>query len=679
MSDLLFELFSEEIPARMQAGAARDMLKSLEAKLSEAGLAYESAETFYGPRRLTFSITGLPARQEDRSEERKGPKEGAPEKAMQGFLRGAGLESLDQAELRDTPKGKVWFAVTHINGQETAAVLPQILLDVIQGYTWPKSQRWARTTFRWVRPLHRILAVFDGQVLDGTLDMGGGESLTFSNQSEGHRFLSPGPFEAKTLADLQAGLKERYVILSADDRKTAILQQLQAVCAQEGLDLIEDQGLLTEVAGLAEWPTVVMGRFDKAYLAVPEECLILSMKEHQKYFAARTRDGKLANVFFTISNMVASDDFAVIRAGNERVLNARLADARFFWEQDLTTPLEDNLPKLSDIVFHAKLGSVADKVARMEVLATMLADMLGEDEDQAKRAVHLMKADLVSGMVYEFPELQGLMGRYYALEAGEDKAVANAIAEHYQPAGPNDDCPSDPISVIAALADKLDTLHGFWRIDQKPTGSKDPYALRRAALGVVRLIRENELSIDLRKLFGIYSANQRVTGDFIPDLLAFITERLTVQLRDEGAKHDVLQAVRFGKPEPDLLRFVKRADVTQQRLTEDLAAAYKRAGNILDKAKGWEHIENRSSQEAADTSFSASLDSAKPKISEAMFKEDFGQVFDILGGLRAEIDTYFDAVMINADEAELRNQRLSLLADFVDAVNQVADLSKLEG
>ena len=403
MSDLLFELFSEEIPARMQVGAARDMLKALEIKLTEAGLAYNQAEAFYGPRRLTFSVTGLPARQEDRTEERKGPKENAPKQAIEGFLRGAGLASLNQAELRETPKGKVWFAVQQIKGQATAAVLPQILLEVIYSYTWPKSQRWARTNFRWVRPLHRILAVFDGQALDGSLDMGGGEALGFSNLSEGHRFLSPGTFKVSSLSDLETKLKERYILLRVEDRKAVICEQLNGACVQENLNLIEDTGLLSEVAGLAEWPTVVMGTFDENFLAVPEECLILSMKEHQKYFAARKADGTLANVFFTVSNMVADDNFAVIRAGNERVLNARLADAKFFYEQDLKQPLANNIPKLDKIVFHAKMGSLGDKVKRMKFLAREIALALGfsrEIQDQAIQAVRLIKADLVSQMAF---------------------------------------------------------------------------------------------------------------------------------------------------------------------------------------------------------------------------------------------------------------------------------------
>ena len=702
MADLLFELFSEEIPARMQAGAARDLLKSLEAKLGEAGLSYASAESFYGPRRLTFSITGLPTRQEDRTEERKGPKEGAPEQAMQGFLRGAGLASLEEAELRDTGKGRVWFAVKHVAGLETRAVLPDLLLNLIRSHTWPKSQRWARTTFRWVRPLHRILAVFDGQTLDGSLDMGGGESIAFSDQAEGHRFLSEGTFAALSLDALEAGLKERHCLLRVEDRKAAIRSQLDKLCAESGLTLIEDEGLMNEVAGLAEWPVVVQGRFDEAFLNVPEECLILSMKEHQKYFAARVAglsegperaevrskgpDGRLAPVFFTVSNMVADDGFAVIRAGNERVLNARLSDAKFFYEQDLATPLEDNLPKLEDIVFHAKLGSVGDKVRRMEALAAYLAGALGTDDgtlsaeaEKATRAVRLMKADLVSAMVYEFPELQGLMGRYYALAAGEDAQVANAIAAHYQPAGPNDDCPSDSVSLIVAMADKLDTLAGFWLIDQKPTGSKDPFALRRAALGIIRLIRENNLRLNLRDTLQAAASHYAIEGQIADEALAFVIERLAVQMRDEGAKHDVVQAVRFGSAEWDLRRFVKRAKTTQDRLTQDLTAAYKRASNILDKAKNWQRVETRPGEDKSDTAFGALLDTAIPKIGALMAAEDFGAVFDMLGGLREEIDQYFDAVMINAEDADLRNQRLSLLADFVDAVNQVADLSRLEG
>ena len=691
MPDLLFELFSEEIPARMQADAARDLLSALTSKLDQAGLTYTHAESFYGPRRLTFCVTDLPRQQQDRVEERKGPKEGAPAPALQGFLRGAGLASLDQADLRDTSKGKVWFARKLIPGQETATVLVPLLREVIQGYTWPKSQRWARTSFRWVRPLHRILAVFDAKTLDGELDMGGGERLTFSNQAQGHRFLSQGCFTATSLAALESGLKDRHCILRAEERKARILEQLQEQCAARELTLIEDQGLMDEVAGLAEWPVVVHGHFDAAFLTVPEACLILSMKEHQKYFAARKPDGRLAPVFFTVANMVADDDFAVIRTGNERVLNARLSDAKFFYQQDLAKPLEANLPKLEEIVFHAKLGSVGEKVRRMQQLAAYLANELGADHLKAQRAVRLMKADLVSAMVCEFPELQGVMGRAYALAAGEDPAVAQAIAAHYKPAGPRDACPSDPISVIAALADKIDTLVGFWLIDQRPTGSKDPYALRRAALGLIRLIRENNLRLDLRALIAAHEASYARRGSVAEALLAFITERLAIQLRDEGAKFDVVEAVRGsvaegglkgdlkGNLEGNLGRFVKRVQTTQAHLSDDLVAAYKRASHILEKAKAWTRVADQPTAQTADQSFAAALDTAKPQLSKLMDAEDFGAVFETLGGLRAEIDQYFDAVMVNADDPDLRNQRLSLLAEFVDAVNQVADLSRLEG
>ena len=709
MLDLLIDLFSEEIPARMQADAARDILAKLTSKIQESELSFDSAEAFYGPRRLTFSITGLPYRQPDRIEERKGPKENAPDLAIQGFLRGAGLESLNQAELRETGKGKVWFAIQHISGRETATLLPDLLIDVIQEHTWPKSQRWARTTFRWVRPLHRILAVFDGKPLKGGIRMNAKEFLPFTNRAEGHRFLSQGSFEVTGLEVLEEGLKDRYCLLRAEDRKATITDQLATMCTKANLCLIEDAALLNEVAGLVEWPVVIQGAFDVDFLTIPEECLILSMKEHQKYFAARKPDGTLAPVFFAVINMIADDNSAVIRAGNERVLKARLSDAKFFYEQDLTMSLKARLPKLDHIVYHEKLGSLGDKVKRETRLSSYLAQKLHDQfakqgnlkrlEDLEAVSVETMtiaKADLVSAMVCEFPELQGLMGKYYALYEGLDTRTANAIADQRKPAGPQDMCPSAPISLITALSDKIDTLAGFWSINQKPTGSKDPFALRRTALGLIRLIRENGLRLDIHEAISFAliplmafkpmsqsslksNDGQTDIGDIADSALTFITERLAIQLRHEGAAFDVVNAVRFGVPESDLIRFVKRAQTTQDRLTDDLIAAYKRASNMLDKSKGWQHTTDRPSANNADQTFARELDCAVPKLGQLMDTEDFSAVFDTLSGLRQAIDQYVNAVMINAEDPVLRNQRLSMLADFVDAVNQIANLSKLEG
>lgn len=677
MPDLLFELFSEEIPARMQSGAAKKMLESLERKLGEAGLKFDQSEAFYGPRRLTLAIAGLPDRQEDRIEERKGPKEDASDQAIQGFLRGAGLDSLDDAELRATAKGNIWFTKKYIQGIDTKTALPSLLLELINEHSWPKSQRWAKTSFRWVRPLRRILAVFDGEALKGHLELGGGEILPFTAEAEGHRFLGNGIFQVDSVKTLEKRLGDHFCVLRADERRKRIERQLRNLCDAANLTLIEDDALLEEVAGLTEWPVVVQGNFDRNFLDVPEECLLLSMREHQKYFGARNPNGSLANVFFTVSNMISDDDYAAIRAGNQRVLNARLSDAKFFFEQDLSTPLDSSLPKLENIVFHAKLGSVADKVRRMKVLAGGLAKTMGIDADLAVRAIVLMKADLVSSMVYEFPELQGLMGSYYARIAGEDQSVSSAIAAHYQPAGPSDECPSDPVSCIAALVDKIDTLVGFWLIDQKPTGSKDPFALRRAALGVVRLIRENSLDIDLSAVLTAHVSTYELDGEISDSLINFLIERLAVQLRDEGIRFDVVQAVQGGVTETKINRFVSRVQTTQERLSDDLVAAYKRAANILEKAKTFSKTVSRPLADPADKSFGTELDRARPVISDLMAKDDFGSVFDVLAGLRAKIDLYFDSVMINADDLELRNQRLSLLADFVGAVNEVADLSYL--
>ena len=714
MPDLLFEIFSEEIPVRMQAGAAGDMLQSLKAKLGEADLTYESAESFYGPRRLTFSVTGLPRRQEDRCEERKGPKEGSPEQAMQGFLRRAGLKNLDQAELRDTPRGKVWFAVTQIDGRETAAVLPDLLLDVIQGYTWPKSQRWGYTTFRWVRPLHRILAVFDGKVLAGGLDLGGGETLAFSNECEGHRFLSSATFQVRSLTELEAQLKERCVTLRAEDRKATILAQLQAACTREGLKLIEDPSLLNEVAGLTEWPTAVMGRFAEAYLAVPEECLILSMKEQQKYFAARQSDGKLANVFFTISNGVANSDHTVIRAGNERVLNARLADARFFWEQDLARPLEDYLPKLADIVFHAKLGSIADRVVRMKYLAEYLAGELGADAAKARRAAQLMKADLVSTMVCAFPKLQGIMGCAYAKAAGEPEAVAEAIASHYQPAGPDDDCPCDLISVIAALVDKIDTLVGFWLINQKPTGSKDPYALRRAALGVLKLVDNladhHEKYLDLKMVFWIsawsygskISLSRKVVFQAVTGLIVFFLQRLSTEAKSNAQRGDIFVAL----AEPirqQLARDEKRGSLEAQggvgfdptvlkrnayqmecflkteaglRVQDAYTRAKyfaREAAPLLSKDQSLELGKKLGLESDSSFSFWQYIDQNKDRAQKGKWSADLEKMVPAAGQIQQYIAEH--QILGRGQETKVI---VSNLSAFVEAVNQIADLSKLE-
>ena len=697
---LLIELFSEEIPARMQAGAAKAMLADLSQRLTDAGLSFGDANAHYGPRRLSFVIEGLPAQQPDTVEERKGPKEGAPEQAIQGFLRGAGLDSLDQAELRDTGKGKAWFAVKKIEGRATSQVLPEIILAVIQGYTWPKSQRWGRTSFRWVRPLHSILAILGGNVLEGALDLGNDEEIRFGNQTFGHRFMAPDAFTVSDFADYCQKLRNAYVIVDAAERQASIQADLDAAAAKHGLTVIEDRGLLAETANLVEWPFGLIGQIEDAFMGQPKEALVLSMKEHQKYFAFEKADGSLAPYYMTVGNGAYDAETAArIIAGNQRVLRARLSDGQFFWDQDRALGLDPLLPKLDSIVFHKALGTVGQRVARMRTLAKFLAQKLSDNHNvdadraagfvaQADRAAELCKADLVSQMVYEFPELQGTMGQYYAQHMGEDEAVANAIAEHYSPLGPADDCPKAPISVTVALAEKVDTLVGFWLIDEKPTGSKDPFALRRAALGVIRLALETGLRLNLRDVFAVSEAayDIAVRDGYQDELMQFFGDRLKVTLKDQGMRHDWISAVLSAGNDDDLVRIVKRVEALRDFLsTEDggnLLEGYKRARNILaaeakkDSAPAAQ-LDDALMTEPTEQALAAAL--AASDADRQIDNEDFVAAFGTLAGFRASVDAFFDSVMVAADDAAVKANRLALLASFVAKCNAVADLSVVEG
>ena len=510
MAELLVELFSEEIPARMQARAAEDLKRLVTQGLKEANLAFDSAAAYATPRRLALVVDGLPQQQPDLSEEKKGPKVGAPEQALNGFMKANGLDSIDQAEVRETPKGNFYFAVRHVAGRSSAEVLPEVLSKAFGDLPWPKSMRWGSDSRRWVRPLHGILAIFDGKALEGSFAMAEGRALAFGNKATGHRFLAPEPFEVSGFADYRGRLRAAKVILDPAERRGIIAEQCNELAGVAGVSLKDDPGLLDEVTGLVEWPQVLMGRIDEGFMDLPAEVLSTTMRSHQKYFSTEKGDGALADRFLLVSNMDAppgGDLAKTIVAGNERVLRARLADARFFWDQDRKASLSSRVPALEEIVFHARLGTVAEKVSRLQSLAVAIsAHVPGADRDQVRSAARLAKADLVTGMVGEFPELQGIMGRYYALNDGEAPAVTEAVAEHYAPLGPNDACPSAPVSVCVALADKIDTLVGFWAIDEKPTGSKDPYALRRAALGVIRLIVENKLRLPLARIFATAQA-----------------------------------------------------------------------------------------------------------------------------------------------------------------------------
>lgn len=699
MAELLIELFSEEIPARMQRQAAGDLARLVTEGLKKANLDYTDARPYWTPRRLTLVVEGLPTRQPDLREEKKGPKVGAPDKAVEGFLRSAGLDSLDQCEQRDTPKGAVWFAVVEKKGGATAEVLPGLIEDAIRALPWPKSMRFAAQQFRWVRPLHRILAVFDGAVLTGALDVGGDEK-TFCAETSGHRFLSPAPFAVTGFSDYAQKLRDAHVILDPEERKQKIADELQAAADREGLSVLDDPGLLEEVTNLVEWPAVLIGKIDDAFMDVPPEALSTSMRAHQKYFSLNRPDGSLAPRFAVVANMTAADGGAQIVAGNERVLRARLADAKFFWDQDRATKLEDRLDALEKVIFHAKLGTVAERVDRIANLADVLSEYIPDcDRNLARRAARLAKADLTTEMVGEFPELQGIMGRYYALDQNEDSAVAEAIAQHYSPAGPNDACPTAPVSVAVALAEKLDTLVGFWLIDEKPTGSKDPFALRRAALGVIRLVLENDVRLPLTHMIaeaaGYYGEQGKVSIEIrdltgiASDLVSFFADRLRVHLKDEGVSHGHVQALFALGDEDDLVRLVARVHALRAFLeSEDganLVTAYRRAANILRAEEKKDEREYAGKPNPAlfsqdeEKALADALDTAAPRASEASEAEDFRGAMAALADLRRPVDAFFDAVTVNADDPKVRENRLILLSRIRAVMGQLADFGQIEG
>ncbi len=694
-SELLLEFFCEEIPARMQARAADDLKRLVTERLAANGLAFTAAAAHVTPRRLALVVEGLPERTADVTEEKKGPRVGAPEAAVQGFLKSAGLTSLDQCEQRDTGKGVFLFAVSHRKGRATADVLSEIIPAVLTEFPWPKSMRWGSSSVRWVRPLHSIIAVFGGRPLEGGFDLGGAQGrIAFANSTRGHRFLAPDAFTVEGFADYRDKLRAAHVILDREERKARIKADAEALAAREGLTLSPDDGLLEEVAGLVEWPVVLVGSIDESFMDVPPEVLITSMRTHQKYFALLDGEGAMAPRFVVVANTVTADGGKAVVAGNERVLRARLSDAKFFWDQDRKVKLEERVPALKDITFHARLGTVADKVARVRLLAAELARAIGADAEAASRAALLAKADLLSGVVGEFPEVQGIMGRYYALGEGESPAVAEAIAEHYKPLGPSDRCPTAPVSVAVALADKIDTLVGFFAIDEKPTGSKDPYALRRAALGIIRLILENGLRLNLSQVFkaahGAYGVNGFAAADTVSsDLMAFFADRLKVTLRDQGVRHDLIDAVFALGGEDDLVRLLARVTALQAFVGSDeganLLAAYKRASNIV-------RIEEKKDGKTYDQPVDAALltlaeekdlygaltdaaETAKPLLAA----EDFTGTMAALARLRGPVDAFFDKVTVNADDADLRANRLRLLSQIRSTLNTVADFGRIEG
>ena len=688
MTELLLELLTEEIPARMQRRAAEDLAMLATGKLEAAGLVPSDVHAYATPRRLTLVVDGLPDRQPDTTEERRGPRVGAPANAVEGFLKSAGLASLDQCEQRDTGKGVFHFAVIRRPGRATAEVLPELLREAMLALPWPKSMRFPAASFRWVRPMTSAICLFGGEILPLALD-----GVPVGNETCGHRFLAPKTFKVEDFADYRRKLHDARVMLRAEDRRQAIAAALEERAAAARLTVKDDPALLEEVTGLVEWPVVLMGTIDAEFLALPPEVLTTSMRTHQKYFACLDRDGGLAGRFLVVANTVAEDGGQAIVAGNERVLRARLSDARFFWEQDRKVPLAARIPKLAERVFHARLGSVLDKVGRVERLAEEIAPAIpGADKAKVLRAAELAKADLSSGMVGEFPELQGIMGRYYALHDGEGAEVAAAIAEHYSPLGPNERCPAAPVSVAVALADKIDTLAGFFSIDEKPTGSRDPFALRRAALGVIRLVLENNLRLPLMPVFGRAFAFGRANGfaaDPGADLLAFFADRLKVHLREQGVRHDLVAAVFAPGGEDDLVRLLARVAALDAFLGTDdganLLVAYRRAANIVrieEKRDGATYPGEPDPKLLAATeeaALAAELERAAADSTDALAREAFTEAMAALAALRGPVDEFFARVTVNCENAEVRANRLRLLAQIRDTLNRVADFSQIEG
>jgi glycyl-tRNA synthetase beta chain len=683
MAELLLELLSEEIPARMQARAADDLKRLVSDGLKAAGLDFKDARAFATPRRLALVVDGLPAARADVSEERRGPRVGAPEQAVQGFLKATGLSSLDQAEKRDTGKGEFWFAVIAKKGGPTAEALSGIIDAAMKALPWPKSMKWGSGTMTWVRPLQSIVALFDGKVLVGEVAPGGAMApIRFGDTTRGHRFLSKGIIKVTDFADYAAKLRAAHVVLDPAERKKIVLAGAEKLCADAQVALRPDDGLLDEVAGLVEWPVPMLGTIDGQFMDVPPEVLIVSMRTHQRYFVTNRKDGALANRFVVVANNVARDGGRTIVDGNERVLRSRLADAKFFWDQDRKVRLEERLPALKDMVFHAKLGTQADRVTRIEILADKLAPYVaGADSAQAILAAHLCKADLRSGMVGEFPELQGIMGRYYALEEKLPAAIADAIGDHYAPAGPNDSCPSAPVSVVVALADKLDTLTSFWAIGEKPTGSRDPFALRRAALGIIRIVVENGLRLPLKKFFDA------------DDLMAFFADRLKVQMREKGVRHDVVDAVSALGSEDDLVRLLARVEAVQSFLAtkagKNLLTAYGRAANIVraeekkDKtlaAKIAGAPDAALMEQTEEKTVAAALADIERLVRSALQREDFAGAMAAFADLRQPIDSFFEKVTVNvAEKPDLRLNRLKLLNQIRATMDSVADFSRIEG
>jgi glycyl-tRNA synthetase beta chain len=709
MPDLLLELFSEEIPARMQARAAEDLRKLVTDRLVAAGLLYEGAKAFATPRRLALAVQGVPVKQPDVKEEKKGPRVGAPDGAIQGFLRAAGLKSIKEAKVQPDKKGDFYVAVIEKPGRPAIEVIGEIVPDVVKTFPWPKSMRWGEQSAKpnalgWVRPLHSIVATFGPETEDPDIVPFAIDGIAAGDETHGHRFMAPKAFKVRRLEDYAAKLEKAKVVLDGERRKEMILADAKNLAFAQGYDLVEDAGLLAEVAGLVEWPVVLMGSFEEAFLAIPDEVIRATIRNNQKCFVLRDpKTAKLANKFILVANIEAEDGGKAIVAGNERVIRARLSDAKFFYETDLKTRLEDRLPKFEHIVFHEKLGTQAERIVRIEALAGHIADIIDADIRKTERAARLCKADLLTEVVGEFPELQGLMGRYYAEAQGEDEAVAHACEDHYKPKGPDDLVPADRVSVAVALADKIDTLVGFWAIDEKPTGSKDPYALRRAALGVIRIVLDNGLRLRLLPMIDAEIRNGlRATGTRMglidhhlvaSDLLSFFADRLKVQLREQGARHDLVDAVFALDGQDDLVLIVRRVEALGKFLdSEDgknLLAGYKRATNIIrieEKKDARQYVGKPDPslyRQDEEWALAKAIDIAKEEAAAAVAKEDFAAAMRAMAKLRPHVDAFFDKVTVNvtdgADKEKLRENRLKLLNEIREATRTVADFSRIEG
>jgi glycyl-tRNA synthetase beta chain len=743
MPDLLLEFLSEEIPARMQARAAADLRTIVTDRLVAANLTYEGAKAFAGPRRLALSVYGVPARQPDIREEKKGPRVGAPDNAIAGFLKSTGLKSIEDARVQPDKKGDFYVAAIEKAGRPAVDVIAEMMPEVLRGFPWPKSMRWGNGKLTWVRPLHSIVATFGPETEEPDIVPFEVDGIKSGDETRGHRFMAPDVIKVRHFDDYVAKLQAANVVLDLARRAEIILTDAKNLAFAQGLELVEDEGLLAETAGLVEWPVVLMGSFDEAFLAIPDEVIRATIRNNQKCFVLRDpQTAKLVNRFILVANEEASDGGKAIVSGNERVIRARLADAKFFYDTDLKTKLEERLPKFERIVFHEKIGAQAERIARIEALAGELSDIVGADAGKAERAARLCKADLLTDVVGEFPELQGLIGRYYAEAQGEDEAVAHAIEDHYKPKGPDDLVPGDPVAIAVALADKIDTLVGFWLIDEKPTGSKDPYALRRAALGVIRIVIENELRLPLRvqlwRHFGavardealaeaiallhplheqiialsaadielavklevlISEKSRKVTGPVLVqahsylhqshDLLAFFADRLKVQLREQGSRHDLVDAVFAVGGQDDLLMVVRRVEALGAFLDsgdgKNLLAGVKRATNIIrieekkDKCKYTGAPEARRYQLPEEKALAEAIAAAKKNAGAAVGKEDFAAAMTAMAKLRPRVDAFFDKVTVNVDDSALRENRLKLLNEIREATRAVADFSKIEG